>query len=86
VYRLIHGDLRARALQIKELRVLDTARHSLIDGCRYRILATGMPHSQRIQVVSIVSVALLTGAALAVIAAQSPPKPTAAMVVYKSAT
>jgi len=45
-----------------------------------------MPQSQRTQVVSIVSAALLTGAALAVIAAQSPPKPATAMVVYKSAT
>jgi hypothetical protein len=86
VYRLIHGDLRARALQIKELRVLDTALHSLIDRCRYRIPATGMPQSQRTQIVFIVSAALLTGAALTVIAAQSPPKPATAMVVYKSAT
>jgi hypothetical protein len=86
VYRLIYGDLRARALQIKELRVLDTARFPLINGCRYRIPATGMPQSPRTQVVSIVSAALLTGAALAVVAAQSPPKPAAAMVVYKSAS
>jgi len=89
---MIHGDQHALAMQIKELRILDTARHSLIDGFRSRILATGMPHlqrtrsAQRTQVAFIVSAALLAGTAFALIAAQSPPKPAAAMVVYKSAS